>query len=250
MVRQLLPVAALLFGSALLLFGGGMHGLILAVRGSAEGFSASSLGLLGTGWAIGYVLGCIFAPRIVGAVGHVRAFGALCAFAGVAILVQALAVSPQVWIPVRGLSGFCFAGAAMIVESWLNDRAQPSTRGRIFGIDSMVNLGAITLGQMAISLGDVTDFTFFAIGAISAHAALILFALWRISRRPAPEAVKNSFHVAVPVRAVTPETVVLAEGEDESLPLVVEKESVSEDDKTAPQGEDSAAPDNNDKGNR
>ena len=64
MFRQLLPISALLLGSGLLLFAGGVHGLILPVRGSFEGFSASSLGLLGTGWAVGYVAGCLVAPRL------------------------------------------------------------------------------------------------------------------------------------------------------------------------------------------
>ena len=81
MVRQLLPISALLLGSALLLFAGGMNSLILPVRGSAEGFSALSLGLLGTGWAIGYVLGCWWTPRLVGRVGHVRSFGVMSSFA-------------------------------------------------------------------------------------------------------------------------------------------------------------------------
>ena len=53
MVRHLIPISALLLGSAFLLYAGGMNGLILPVRGSQEGFSAFSLGLLGTGWAIG-----------------------------------------------------------------------------------------------------------------------------------------------------------------------------------------------------
>jgi hypothetical protein len=108
-----------------------MHGLILPVRGSIEGFSASALGLLGTGWAIGYVAGCLISPRLVGAVGHIRTFGVMCALAAVAVLLQALIVETWAWIPVRAVSGFCFAGAAMIVESWLNDRAQPNTRGHL-----------------------------------------------------------------------------------------------------------------------
>jgi MFS family permease len=89
MLRQLLPVSALVLGSALLLFAGGMHGLILPVRGSIEGFSAGALGLLGTGWAIGYVAGCLISPRLVGAVGHIRTFGVMCALAAVSILLQA-----------------------------------------------------------------------------------------------------------------------------------------------------------------
>lgn len=185
MFRHVLPVSALLFGSGLLLFAGGMHGLILPVRGSLEGFSASALGLLGTGWAIGYVAGCLLAPRLVGSVGHIRTFGVMCAMAAVAVLAQALIVETWAWIPVRAVSGFCFAGAAMIVESWLNDRAQPSTRGRIFGIYTMVNLAAVTAGQLAISLGDVGGFVFFAIAAMVYCLALVPTAL-STSPSPAP----------------------------------------------------------------
>lgn len=185
MVRQLVPVSALLLGSALLLFAGGMHGLILPVRGSIEGFSATSLGILGTGWAIGYVAGCLFSPRLVGSVGHIRTFGVMCAMAAVAILLQALIVEAWAWIPIRAVSGFCFAGAAMIVESWLNDRAQPNTRGTIFGVYTMVNLAAATAGQMAISLGDASGFLFFAVAAIVYCLALVPTAL-STSASPAP----------------------------------------------------------------
>lgn len=185
MIRQLLPVSALLFGSALLLFAGGIHGLILPLRGAEEGFGATSLGLLGTGWAVGYVAGCYFVPRIVGSVGHIRAFGVMCAFAAVAILVQALLVSAEFWIPVRAVSGFCFAGAAMIVESWLSDRASPQTRGTIFGIYTMVNLAAMTAGQMVIALGSAAGFLFFALGAIIYILALVPTAL-STSESPAP----------------------------------------------------------------
>ena len=184
-MRQLLPISALLLGSGLLLFAGGVHGLILPVRGSIEGFSAGALGLLGTGWAVGYVAGCLIAPRLVGAVGHIRTFGVMCALAAVSILLQAILVEAWAWIPIRAISGFCFAGAAMIVESWLNDRAAPETRGRIFGIYTMVNLGAVTAGQMAISLGDASGFSFFAIGAMVYCLALIPTAL-STSASPAP----------------------------------------------------------------
>jgi len=185
MARHLLPITALLIGSALLLFAGGIHGLILPIRGAAEGFSSSSLGLLGTGWAIGYVAGCLIAPRLVGTVGHIRTFGVMCAFAAVAMLLQALIVETWAWIPIRAVSGFCFAGAAMIVESWLSERAQPKTRGTIFGIYSMVNLGAMTAGQLVLSLGDVTGFVFFAIGAVFYCLALVPTAL-STSATPAP----------------------------------------------------------------
>lgn len=173
MVRQFLPVSALLLGSGLLLFAGGINALILPVRGAAEGFSAASLGLLGTGWAVGYVLGCWRGPRLVGKVGHIRAFSVMSAFAAVALLASLLFLTPWVWVPLRAISGFCFAGAAMIVESWLNERANPNTRGRIFGVYTMVNLTASTGGQMALTLGDTSTFLFFVLGAIFYCLALV-----------------------------------------------------------------------------
>lgn len=177
MIKNLVTIFALLLGSGLLLFAGGIHSLLLPVRGTIEGFSVNSLGLLGTGWAIGYVAGCIVLPKIVGSVGHIRTFGVMCSLAAVSILLKALIVDPYAWIPVRAISGFCFAGAAMIVESWLNDKVHPTTRGTVFGIYTMVNLGAITAGQMAVSLGDASGFLFFAIGAIVYCMALVPTAL-------------------------------------------------------------------------
>lgn len=173
MVRSLLPLVALLLGSAFLLFAGGLNGLILPVRGEAEGFSAASLGLLGTGWAIGYVAGCLRTPALVARVGHIRAFGAMCAIAAIAVLLSLLLITPWVWIPVRALSGFCFAGAAMIVESWLNERTEASSRGRVFGIYTMVNLAATTAGQMVLTLGDATGYIFFVVAAIVYCLALL-----------------------------------------------------------------------------
>jgi len=173
MVRQLLPIGALLLGSAFLLFAGGMNSLILPVRGSAEGFSSVSLGLLGTGWSVGYVLGCLATPRIVSRSGHIRAFGVMCAIAGVSVLGSSLMLSPYAWIPLRSLTGFCFAGAAMIVESWLGERAEAGMRGKVFGVYTMVNLFASTGGQMSLTLGDTRSFTFFAIAAIFYSLALV-----------------------------------------------------------------------------
>ncbi len=173
MIRSLLPLTALLMGSAFLLFAGGINALILPVRGEAEGFTAASLGLLGTGWAFGYVAGCLRTPALVAQVGHIRAFGAMCAIAAIAVLLSLVLVTPWVWIPVRALSGFCFAGAAMIVESWLNERADASSRGRIFGVYTMVNLAATTAGQMVLTLGDANGYIFFVLAAMVYCLALL-----------------------------------------------------------------------------
>ena len=184
-MKQFLPISALLLGSAFLLFAGGINGLILPVRGNHEGFSSASLGLLGTGWALGYVAGCMITASVVSRVGHIRAFSSLSAIAAVSMLGSAILVDPWAWVILRGLCGFCFAGAAMIVESWLNERTDPSSRGRVFGVYTMVNLGATTAGYMVLTLGDTTGFLFFALAAIFYCLALVPTAISNTST-PAP----------------------------------------------------------------
>ncbi|GAB4362438.1 MAG: MFS transporter [Oricola sp.] len=178
-------VYPLILGSALLMFAGGVNGLILPVRGSQEGFSAFALGLLGTGWAVGYILGCLVMPRTVARVGHIRAFGAMTALAVVSVLASLLVIEPWAWIPLRGIAGFAFAGAAMIVESWLNERAEAASRGRVFGLYTMVNLAATTLGQMVLTLGDTTTHVFFVVAAIFYALALLPSGLYA-SHQPNP----------------------------------------------------------------
>lgn len=178
-------VYPLMIGSALLMFAGGVNGLILPVRGSQEGFSSFSLGLLGTGWAVGYILGCIVMPGTVARVGHIRAFGAMTALAVVSVLASLLIIQPWAWVPLRGIAGFAFAGAAMIVESWLNERAEAASRGRVFGIYTMVNLAATTLGQLALTGGDTATHLFFVLAAIFYALALLPSGLYA-SHQPNP----------------------------------------------------------------
>jgi MFS family permease len=61
----------------------------------------------------------------------------------------------------------------MIVESWLNERAEPATRGKIFGAYTMVNLAATTAGQMTLTLGDPNGYIFFVLAAIVYCLALL-----------------------------------------------------------------------------
>lgn len=185
MSRRLIPLSALLTGSLFLLIAGGINGLILPIRGLSEGFSAFSLGLLGTGWAAGYVLGCIYTPVLVSGAGHIRVFGALAATAAIVVLLSSMFPNPWVWIPLRAISGFCFAGAAMIVESWLNEEVDSSIRGQVFGTYTMINLAGSTGGQLMLIGADVSTAWYFMLAAIFYCLALIPTAI-SSRRAPAP----------------------------------------------------------------
>nr|WP_321981518.1 MFS transporter [uncultured Cohaesibacter sp.] len=185
MSRSLFSIASLLLGSAFLFFAGGLTGMLLPVRGGIEGFSSFNLGLLGTGWAVGYVSGCLLVPQLVTRVGHIRAFSVMAAMACISVLMSSLLVLPYAWIILRALAGFAFAGAAMIVEGWLVERSEPESRGMIFGTYTMVNLFASTAGQMVIAIGSPETFQLFTVACIFYVIALLPTALTK-SQAPVP----------------------------------------------------------------
>jgi MFS family permease len=177
LARQIVPVLALLLSTAFLLAGNGMLGLLLPLRGTAEGFSTGQLGLLGTGWATGFILGCLTAPIVVRRVGHIRAFACAAAAAAIIILMHELFVLPFAWILLRVGSGFFTAGAFMIIESWLNERASNESRGTIFAVYMMVTYLGITAGQLGVGAGDPQTATLFMVGAIVFTMAILPTAL-------------------------------------------------------------------------
>jgi MFS family permease len=165
-LAHIVPVFALLLSTAMLLTGTGLHSLLLPLSGAAAGFSTAELGLVGTGWAVGFIAGSLGAPIVVRRVGHIRAFASAAAAAAIIILLNGLYVVPLAWILLRVASGFCMSSAFMILESWLNERATNETRGTIFAIYLMISYLGITAGQLGVGLGNPETTTLFMAGAI------------------------------------------------------------------------------------
>ncbi len=173
MRRNLLPVLALLSGTLFLFLGNGLQGLLLPLRGTLEGYSNETLGLLGTTWAAGFVVGCFVAPNVVRRIGHVRAFSGFLALICLNVLLTGLLVDQTAWLILRAITGFCTAGTSMIIESWLNERATPESRGTIFSFYISITLFGVVGGQMIVPFSDVTTATLFMIcGILYSIAAL------------------------------------------------------------------------------
>jgi len=181
----LLPVLALFISTAFLLAGGGMQGVLFPVRGQAEGFSNSQIGLIGTGWAIGFTVGCIIVPQLVRRVGHVRTFGALAALLAIIILVSGLFVEAYGWVLLRGASGLCFSGCYMIIESWLNERVSDEHRGMLFSLYLVVAQLSFMVGQYLITVANIMAETLFMLCAILYALAVLPTALSK-AQSPAP----------------------------------------------------------------
>jgi MFS family permease len=182
------PILSLLRGTAFLLAASGLHGLLLPLRGQFEGFSTTALGLMGTAWAMGFVAGCLLAPRIVRRAGHVRAFGTFASAGAIIALLTGLIIDEYAWIVLRACTGFVMAGAFMIIESWLNEKATNENRGTVFGLYMMVTYASIMGGQMIVAGGDVGSASLFMITGIFFCLSLIPTA---VSTQSTPQPLQN-----------------------------------------------------------
>jgi MFS family permease len=144
----------LLLGMGLLMLGAGLQGTLIGLRATLEGFPTLVIGVVMSCYYIGYIGGSFGAPSLVQRVGHIRVFAALTSIASVTILLQAMFVDAVAWAVLRLLSGFCFAGIYIVAESWLNDRADNQTRGRVLAVYMFVLYLGLGAGQFLLNAAD------------------------------------------------------------------------------------------------
>ena len=185
MTKSLAPFFSLLLAVGILLLGNGLFGTLVPIRGDIDGFSNSMLGLVGAFYFAGFMAGSLLCPYGIRRVGHIRSFAVFAALASIAPILHALTVEPIIWLLLRAITGYCFAGLYMIIESWLNEQATNENRGSLLGIYMVVNFMAIMLGQLMLNIADPAGFELFAIVTILTSLALIPVAL-TTSVQPAP----------------------------------------------------------------
>ena len=184
-MQQFLPLASLLFAAFLIVFGNGVAGLLLPARAAAEGWGADVVAIMGASYALAFTLACVLVPRLVGRVGHIRAFAVLGVLIISAMLLHAMQPTAWFWVLVRGMAGFAIAGAYMIIESWIGEETTSSNRGLAFSIYMGVSMGGYALGPFLVSAGDVRHFELFAWCAMI-YAVATLPVLLTTVRAPAP----------------------------------------------------------------
>ncbi len=166
LAAALAPVTALLFSVALLLMGNGLQGTLIPVRANLENFRDYELGLLGTAYFFGFTVGCLHGPALVRRAGHIRAYLAMTSVASGIALLHPMLAEPAVWWLLRMITGYCFAVLYIVIESWINERADNRVRGTVFSVYTIVNLTVITLGQLMLGFADPQSFILFALASI------------------------------------------------------------------------------------
>lgn len=187
-MRLLLSFAALFLSVVFLQLSSGAVAPLDALSGLNLGFTTQQIGLLGSAHFVGFFVGCWWAPRLMGSVGHSRAFAAFTAMGAVGILLHMLILDPYAWAAMRVAQGLCIAGSFTVIEAWLQAKVTNATRGRTMGTYRVADMGASLVAQLMIGVLEPASYVSYNILALFCCAALLPLTLTTVRPPETPEA--------------------------------------------------------------
>ena len=170
---------ALLVSVALVWTANGLCFTLLALRLKVEGYAASDVGIVTTGYFVGQLIGALVCGRMIENVGHTRAFAAFASIISASVIGYALHVDLALWTAIRVLHGVCIAGSLMVAESWLNGATSNQGRGRLLAVYTIIQYLAMSAGQQLLNLQAPSSFVLFTIASILFSLALVPLVLSR-----------------------------------------------------------------------
>lgn len=193
-MRSIYSIATLLLGIAMLLAGNGLITTLLGVRGQAEGFSSTTLGLITAGYFSGFVAGTFLVPTLIRQFGPVRVFAILASICSVTVLAHGLIISPVAWLMARTVAGICIVGIYIVIESWLNEQASNEQRGHVFAAYMTITLVGLGIGQVLLLVGDISTLQPFAVASALMSLCLVPVALTRVQEPPVTTPHRQKLH--------------------------------------------------------
>ncbi len=187
-MRLLISFAALFLSVILLQLSSGGVGPLDVLSGTHLDFTSGQIGLLGSAHFFGFFIGCWWAPRLMGSVGHSRAFAAFTASGCIGLLSHMLWVDPYAWAVMRMATGLCIAGCYTVIEAWLQAKSSNATRGRTMGVYRMVDTGGSLAAQLLIGVLVPASYVSYNLLAILCCAALLPLTLTKLEQPETPSA--------------------------------------------------------------
>jgi MFS family permease len=184
-MSTLRPVSSLLFTTAFLLAGHGLHMTFLPLRASELGLSQTLIGLSGSAYFAGFLTGALVIPPIIARVGHIRSFTALLAIFLSSFLFLSLVDEGIIWVLVRFVLGAVMCGSYTVIESWLAEQSDSAQHGRVLSVYTAIVLISMAVGQYLLGVTEANPLYPFILVSLLVGLAIVPVSLTR-SLAPAP----------------------------------------------------------------
>ncbi|MEM6481258.1 MAG: MFS transporter [Pseudomonadota bacterium] len=209
-MRMLVSFAALFLSVILLQLSTGGVAPLDAISGLTLDFTTAEIGFLGSAHFVGFFIGCWWAPRLMGSVGHSRAFAAFTATGAIGLLMHMMIIDPVAWAAMRVASGLCVAGCYTVIEAWLQAKVTNKTRGRTMGAYRVADMGASLVAQLMISVLEPASYVSYNLLAIICCASLLPLTLTTVRQPDTPAAPRLRPSLALRISPLATAGVVVA----------------------------------------
>ncbi len=179
MLARVKAIAPVLLGITFVQLALGALAPFISLLLAERAVPTASIGLITSAYYVGFLAGSQSCAAIVDRVGHIRAFTVFAAIGADCVLLHAIVDDPLLWGILRAATGYAMSGAFLVTESWLNDKVDAKSRGRVFAAYLFVSWSASAIGPLALNLHAAPNLLFMLI-AISFATALIPVALTQI----------------------------------------------------------------------
>ncbi|MET1027934.1 MAG: MFS transporter [Dongiaceae bacterium] len=177
MRRSLHAIIAMLISVACIDAALGLFSPVVITQMTERGVGDALIGLLSSLYYIGFLGGTWLCHGIIHRAGHVRALSLFVVVAANITLLHTMTQSNLLWLFFSFACGFSLAGALVVVESWLNDKAGIASRGRFLGLYTAVSWAASGIAPLALNIPDHNGTLLFTLAAMAMASAVLPMSL-------------------------------------------------------------------------
>lgn len=167
---MLVQIGTLIAATSLVQLANGFFNTFLSLRLTLADFGATATGIVLSAYFVGYTIGAVSCGGVIQRIGHIRAYTAFAGLVVIATALMPLVAAPAAWAACRAVIGVGCVGLFVTTESWLNAKALPDQRGRVFSSYMVGTFVALAIGQLVVAWLSISSSAPF-------QAVIVLFAL-------------------------------------------------------------------------
>ena len=148
---MLVQIGTLIAATSLVQLANGFFNTFLSLRLTLQDFGPAATGVVLSAYFVGFTIGAVYCGDVIQRIGHIRAYTAFAGLVVVATAAMPQLANPFVWAACRAVIGIGCVGLFVTTESWLNSKARPDQRGRVFSAYMGGTFLALAVGQLAVA---------------------------------------------------------------------------------------------------
>ena len=149
----------------------GLTSPLLSLILESRNAGSSLIGLNGAVTSLGFLVFAPAIPFLVRRLGIIHFIASIVVTATVCLVLLRAIDNIAVWFLLRFMLGAAISGLLLISETWMNQIADPASRGRTIGVYVTVITAAFATGPMIIPLTGTEGWTPFLVGALAVLAS-------------------------------------------------------------------------------